>query len=140
MLANDKLNKARGGLARLDEPHPLATANHEDDDRGFLELQACIPHLAETSRRVSRLDILLEAINYIDVLHTTLLDKIQRGEMNGEERRKLIASYLNNMVADGNKENGRERMRRNNGGGVGGYYRCKQRRQRCCFSVLKLKL
>ena len=100
VLSHDKLNrtKSNSGLARLNED-----LDHEDD-RGFLELQACIPHLAE-NRRVSRLDILLEAINYIDVLHTTLLDKIQRGQMTGEERRKLISNYLKNMVADTNKEN-----------------------------------
>ncbi len=75
-----------------------------EDDRGFLELQACIPHLAE-NRRATRLDILLEAINYIDVLHSTLLLKIQRGDMSGDERRKLISSYLKNIVTESNKEN-----------------------------------
>ena len=103
MLSHDKFNKTKGSLSRV-ENQRLDTLEQNEDDRGFLELQACIPHLAE-NKRVSRLDILLEAINYIDVLHTTLLDKIQRGEMTGEERRKLISSYLRNMVADSNKEN-----------------------------------
>ena len=98
------------GFARLNANHDGGDVDvrepaRSEDDRGFLELQACIPHLAE-NKRVSRLDILLEAINYIDVLHSTLLDKIQRGEMTGEERRKLISSCLRNIVADSsNKEN-----------------------------------
>lgn len=105
VLNHDKLNKSKGSsLSMLPQNHEVHARDRNEDDRGFLELQACIPHLAE-NRRVSRLDILLEAINYIDVLHSTLLDKIQRGEMTGDERRKLISSYLRNMVADSNKEN-----------------------------------
>ena len=80
-----------------------------EDERGFLELQACIPHLAG-SRTASRLDILLEAINYIDILHTTLIHKIHRGGggdqmLSGEERRRVLATYLANMVQENNKEN-----------------------------------
>ena len=101
VLSHDKLNR----MKVLERVNPSSDQpQSREDDRGFLELQACIPHLAE-SRRVSRLDILLEAINYIDILHTTLLDKIQRGDMTGEERRKLISSYLRDIVADTNKEN-----------------------------------
>ena len=104
----DGQHELRGGQHELrGGQHELREALNNggaEDDRGFLELQACIPHLAE-NRRVSRLDILLEAINYIDILHSTLLLKIQRGDMSGDERRKLISSYLKNIVSESNKEN-----------------------------------
>jgi hypothetical protein len=87
---------------------PSAEDRLLEDERGFLELQACIPHLAE-SKTASRLDILLEAINYIDILHTTLIHKIHRGGggqvLSGEERRRVLAQYLANMVQESNKEN-----------------------------------
>ena len=106
VLSHDRLNRGRS-LSPSDKAEAGIAAvggQNNEDDRGFLELQACIPHLAE-NKRVSRLDILLEAINYIDVLHSTLLLKIQRGDMSGDERRKLISSYLKNIVSESNKEN-----------------------------------
>ena len=122
VLSHNRINRSGSAAANrlsahqsnADGQHELRGGQHElrealnnggaEDDRGFLELQACIPHLAE-NRRVSRLDILLEAINYIDILHSTLLLKIQRGDMSGDERRKLISSYLKNIVSESNKEN-----------------------------------
>ena len=102
VLSHDKLNRMASGLKRVNG----GELSNNEDDRGFLELQACIPHLA-ADRGVSRLDILLEAINYIDILHTTLLHRIQRGNMSGEERRALISSYLTDILAadTNNKEN-----------------------------------
>jgi hypothetical protein len=105
---------ARGLMARLGPAAAngkstavAAVEERLEDERGFLELQACIPHLAE-SKTASRLDILLEAINYIDILHTTLIHKIHRGDqllLSGEERRRVLAQYLANMVKESNKEN-----------------------------------
>lgn len=124
VLSHDRLNRGRSlspaneemaangggpqfpgaGVVAGNPHHNNNNIHNNEDDRGFLELQACIPHLAE-NKRASRLDILLEAINYIDILHSTLLLKIQRGDMSGDERRKLISSYLNNIVSESNKEN-----------------------------------
>jgi len=101
---NPQFPAAAGGNMVAHPHHNNNNNIHNEDDRGFLELQACIPHLAE-NKRASRLDILLEAINYIDILHSTLLLKIQRGDMSGDERRKLISSYLKNIVSESNKEN-----------------------------------
>ena len=67
VLSHDRLNRGRS-LSPSDKAEAGIAAvggQNNEDDRGFLELQACIPHLAE-NKRVSRLDILLEAINYID--------------------------------------------------------------------------
>ena len=108
----DSAATSRGLMARLGPPNcksqqRSAGGGEErlEDERGFLELQACIPHLAE-SKTASRLDILLEAINYIDILHTTLIHKIHRGDLlSGEERRRVLAQYLANMVQESNKEN-----------------------------------
>ncbi len=93
------------------KPTPAAASDDRllEDERGFLELQACIPHLAE-SKTASRLDILLEAINYIDILHTTLIHKIHRGGdgqqmLSGEERRRVLAQYLATVMKESNKEN-----------------------------------
>jgi len=112
--AADSVASSRGLMARLGPPNyktPQQRTAHGgaeerlEDERGFLELQACIPHLAE-SKTASRLDILLEAINYIDILHTTLIHKIHRGDLlSGEERRRVLAQYLANMVQESNKEN-----------------------------------
>ncbi len=81
-----------------------AAASDTEDERGFLELQACIPHLAH-NKAASRLDILLEAISYIDRLHTTLVHKLRRGEVAPEDRKILLAQYLDTIVVDANKEN-----------------------------------
>lgn len=106
VLGHDRINRGRGNNDMSSQENKEANNNggRNEDDRGFLELQACIPHLAE-NKRVSRLDILLEAINYIDVLHSTLLLKIQRGDLSADERTKLISSYLKNIVSESNKEN-----------------------------------
>merc|ERR1711971_254538 len=110
-----KSKQAEASQQRPEETCPQRTETTEPptnkEDAEFLRLKCLLPQVAKKS--VSRLDIVLEAITYIDHLQDQLLDKVLAAEGGDTDRvldmergdREVLMAYILSLAVERNKEN-----------------------------------